>query len=194
MNVEYHYNTIEDNCMFDYNDEVDVPENITQLSFADDFNKSLEDILSEIKAPKNITTLFFGYSFNQPIDSLIEFSNLRELKFDDYFNQPINVLAKLEFLEILFFGNYFNQSIDNLSKLQNLHKIYLGHYFDQLINEIPPNLTTLKFTILYDKVLFNALESPIPNETCSYRYTRGQYTGYYCGNSITNGVLFCRTC
>ena len=92
-----------------------------------------------------------GFSFNQCLDNLP--SSIVNLTLDYSFNKPINNLPS--FIISLTLGNIFNQCLDNLPS--SINKITfkscsgLNTEFNLEIKKIPPNLTLVDLSKIYDK-------------------------------------------
>jgi hypothetical protein len=124
-NRELHINYKENK----FNQPLNLPHNITHLTFGDNFNQS-------IILPSELTHLTFGYIFNQ---SIIIPSELTHLTFGWAFNQSVILPLNLTHLT---FGENFNQSV--ILPL-NLINLTFGYFFNQLVNWTPQNLTHLTF-------------------------------------------------
>jgi len=113
-----------------FNHEVELPKNITHLTFGNNFNQ-------EVELPENLTHLTFGNDFNQKVE-LPE--NLTHLTFvrDSHFNQEVELPKNLTNLT---FGNNFNQKVE---LPENLTHLTFGNNFNQKV-VLPENLTHLTF-------------------------------------------------
>jgi hypothetical protein len=129
--------------------QVNLPSNLTHLTFGDCFNKSVNETLVNLThltfgtqfnqlviLPTNLTHLTFGTQFNQPV---ILPTNLTHLTFSYKFNQSINLPSELTHLS---FGYNFNQYVNLPSKLTHL---IFGYNFNQQIN-IPTSVKYLKLS------------------------------------------------
>jgi len=159
----------------EFNREIDLPQNLTHLTFGNDFNQKVD-------LPHNLTHLTFGNNFNQKVN--LE-TNLTHLTFGLYFNQKVDLPPNLTHL---IFGNWFNQKVDlpqNLTHLtldwnfnqkvdlpwnlkylylyckkttsiidylpDSLEELKLGYYFNDSLDNLPISLKTLKISDEYDK-------------------------------------------
>jgi hypothetical protein len=113
---------------FGFNQKVDLPENLTHLTFNDDFNQ-------EVHLPKNLTHLTFGWKFNQKVELP---DNLTHLTFGRWFNKEVELPENLTHLT---FGCRFNQKVELPEKITHLT---FGYYFNQEVH-LPENLTHLTF-------------------------------------------------
>jgi hypothetical protein len=122
---------------------INLPKNITRLTFFDEFNQ-------KIYLLQNLTHLTLGFNFNQKIDTLPK--NLSHLTFGKKFNQKIVNFPKN--LTHIIFDEHFNQNIVSYPKnltylkltwqnkiilprnIKNLKELILT-YNDNLINNIP---------------------------------------------------------
>ena len=112
-----------DGCYLDYryiesnfNQKLELPENLTHLTFGLNFNQKVEfpkNLINltwicnkKVELPKNLTHLTFCNYFNQEVE-LPE--NLTHLTFSDNFNQKVELPENLSHLT---FGYYFNQKVD----------------------------------------------------------------------------------
>ena len=78
-NNKYEYNYRYEYNKSEFNKKVELPINITHLTFGDYFNQKVE-------LPINITHLTFGWCFNQKVELPI---NITHLTFGYYFNQKV---------------------------------------------------------------------------------------------------------
>ncbi len=135
--------------------------NLTDLTFGDDFNQSVDNLPNGIihltfgrdfdkpvdKLPNSITHLTFGYWFNQSVDHLP--NSITHLTFGDWFNQLVDKLP--DSITHLTFGSRFNQSVDNLPK--SITHLIFGRIFNQLVDNIPNSITHLIFGFYFNRLV-----------------------------------------
>ncbi|CAN0528212.1 unnamed protein product, partial [Ectocarpus sp. 8 AP-2014] len=83
------------------------PASLQQLSFGDDFNQSI----AEVVWSASLTQLSFGREFDQPVVGVVWPASLQQLSFGSAFNQPIVGVAWSASLKKLSFAHRFNQPI-----------------------------------------------------------------------------------
>jgi len=137
------------------NQEIDLPTNLTHLTFGKNFNQKLV-------LPHNLTHLTFGDNLNQKVDLQL---NLIHLTFGYNFNQKVDLPYNLTHLT---FGENFNQKVDLLLNLKylclnckkttmvdylpdSLDELGLNKNFNGLLNDLPISLKTLIISDEYDK-------------------------------------------
>ncbi len=120
----------------DFNEKINLPINITHLSFGIRFNQ-------EVKLPENLTHLSFGNDFNKKV---ILPQKLIHLTFGSEFNQEVELPINITHLT---FGNYFKQKV---ILPPNLTHLTLGWYFNQEV-VLPPNITHLTFGNYFEKIV-----------------------------------------
>lgn len=132
-----------------FNDSIDnLPPNVTHLSFADKFNKPVDNL----KYLKHLTHITFGYKFNQPVDNLPE--SLIDVTFGAKFNKPVDKLPKN--LKHLTFdrGGAFTRTVD---KLPDLTHLTFGFNFNRSVDKLPKTLIYLKFGDKFNKHVYKSL-------------------------------------
>jgi len=133
-----------------FNQEVELPENLTNLTFGYDFDQKVELprnlthltfsclFNQKVELPENLTHLTFGYYFNQKVE-LPE--NLTHLTFGKRFNQKVVLPFTIRYLKLQ------NDKVHNLDYLpEGIEELVLGHYFndyDTLCN-LPNSLKIIK--------------------------------------------------
>jgi phage-related protein len=118
----------------------DKDDNLTELTFGDNFNQPLGPSLNNLT---NLKQLTFKYYFNQQLGtSLQTLTNLQQLTFGSHFSQPLGPsLNNLTNLQQLTFGSFFRQPLgESLDTLTKLEQLTLGSYFNQ---ELGTSLHTL---------------------------------------------------
>jgi hypothetical protein len=120
----------------DFNQSVDkLPNNLTHLTFGNRFNQKVDSL------PNNLTHLTFGYSFNQLVNSLP--NNLTKLTFGWKFNQLVNSLPS-SLIEIGFWSHSkIKNNIPNSIEFLNIF-FWLDDKYNQLIENIPSNVKEIK--------------------------------------------------
>ena len=160
---------------FGYNIIYNEFNNITQLTFSDNFNHYLGYSLNTLT---NLKQLTFGYNFNRPVnDSLNSLTSLQQLTFGYNFNNGTDEdnlllddsLTTLTSLQQLTFGYNFNLPLNNsLKSLTGLQQLTFGYNFNNGIEGDPfldDSLTTLTslqqltFGYNFNLPLYNSLKS-----------------------------------
>ena len=133
---EYHLlkdNFIITNLVWGNRDVKEIPRNIKNIKFREEFNKPIDHI------PHSITSIVFGNKFNQPVDGLLP-PELINLTFGFYFNYPITVFPHT--LKRLCFNSKYNGSFNNLPKNLKHLKIFIIKP-EQVIDNIPDSIEWL---------------------------------------------------
>jgi len=130
------------NLTFDdyFNKTIDnvIPRTVTHLMFGQSFNKSIKDSI-----PLSITHIIFGFNFNQIIkDSIPE--SVTHLIFGNFYDKPIEKNDIPSSVTHLMFGSKFNQPIKNIIPSSVTHLKINGFIYNQ-INDIPTTVTHLAF-------------------------------------------------
>ncbi len=150
---------------------IEFPQSLEEIHYADDFNKRIN------KFPPFIKRIYFGSCFNKPLPKdLLNYERLTYIKLPDYYNLP---LPKLPInIKHLILGKKYNQVIDLNNKIKklelgyyydcqlpelkgtNLRKLILGYCYNQPLPELKgTNITVLKMGHLYNQPLPELNES-----------------------------------
>uniref|UniRef100_A0A6C0C821 F-box domain-containing protein n=1 Tax=viral metagenome TaxID=1070528 RepID=A0A6C0C821_9ZZZZ len=137
----------------------EMPPKVTHLTFGDDFNRSVENVI-----PSSVTHLTLGHYFNQPITIP---SSVTHLTFKLHFNQPVKIPSSVTHVT---FGYSFNQPIEVPSSVTHLTfgpkfnqpikiptfttHLKFGCYFNQPVI-VPPSVTHLVFGDFFDQPLID---------------------------------------
>jgi hypothetical protein len=137
------------NIIFDndsiFNHKIDIfPQNLTHLTFGEDFNQKVNIL------PKNLIYLTFGEMFNQKIDNLPK--NLTCLVFGCSFNQKVNNLPKT--IKKLSLFNC-NNLINNIPKY--IENINIKFCCNQKVENLP---STLKEIIIDHEINKKYIKKP----------------------------------
>ena len=148
-----------------FNQEVKLPENITQITFGESFNQ-------KVILPENLTQITFGNCFNQKV---ILPENLTHITFGYEFSQEVNLPEKLKYLMIdcnnlniinylpngleeLILGYNFDLELNNLPNFIKRIIFYISSNYNKELNNLPNLLEYLELPKKYDKKISN-----IPN-------------------------------
>ena len=114
-----------------FNQKVELPENLTHLTFGENFNQKVE-------LPVNLSHLTFGDCFNQKVDLP---SNLTHLTFGSDFNQKVELPFDIKYLKL---ENDESHNLDYLP--EGIEEIELGEYFqDETLCNLPNSLKVQKY-------------------------------------------------
>ncbi|EGC31226.1 hypothetical protein DICPUDRAFT_156955 [Dictyostelium purpureum] len=121
--------------------------NLEGVEFGDNFNQKelfLNNGLKKLKFNLHFNSneflekkhdglewLEFGNAYDKPVDNIMNFKNLKNLKFGFGFNQDIKGLPKR--LEHLHLGFRFNQSLNFLKKLKQLRNFTFSKNYESII-------------------------------------------------------------
>jgi len=111
--------------------------NITHLTFADEFNRTIKD-----KIPLSVTYLTFGHKFNQPIENNIP-SSVTHLIFGRDFCNSIDTIPSS--VTHLTFGDNFNRIIKNRLPKSVTHLTFGRSFNKKIKDSIPSSVTHLIF-------------------------------------------------
>jgi len=171
-----------DKCIYFKSRTANVPDNVTHLTFDDDFNQPLLSI------PPSVKYLAFGKKFNQPIDFIP--TSVTHLIFGDDFNQPIKGIPEsVVFLifgysfnqtirycipksvKYLEFGDDFNQKIYEQSISDSLVCLTIGSHFSHLLCLITMSIEYLTFRDDFNKCIAD-LPTKITHLTFGHRFNQ----------------------
>ncbi|AYV80062.1 MAG: hypothetical protein Gaeavirus7_19 [Gaeavirus sp.] len=124
-------------------------DNDTILSFPDDYNESLDNV---IIAPTTIT-IFFNDDFNHSLDNVKLPNSIKQIYFGFCFNQPLNNVTMPSNLQSLSFGFMYAQSLDKIIFPPTLNHISFNGTIQQSINNLPSTITELSFHVITRDIL-----------------------------------------
>lgn len=92
--------------------------------------------------PIEIKELEFSDDFNEELKSMKGLKKLKLITFGSEFNKKISKEILPDSLEEIYFGREFSQELDNLP--DNIKIIRIGHHFDNKLDKLPKGLEVLE--------------------------------------------------
>ena len=120
-----------------------LPRTLENLSFSDEFNRSLE----HVTFPGNLESLMFGKHFDRDLKQVKFPNNLQSLAFGGRFNCSLEHVNLPDGLRHLTFGRDFDQHLEQVKFPSNLQSLTFGKEFNQNLERVtlPSHLQSLTF-------------------------------------------------